>query len=231
MFLQNESLTERIRKTYERLGKFSSLYDGMITNSSFLGRLAMRFFWGLSDEDYQRFLNQAFAGIPKNLSGRLLKIPVGTGAISLQVYKNLPDAEIFCVDYSETMLNAAKKHSREMNLTNVQFLRGDVGNLPFPDQNFDVILSINGLHVFPDKDAAHDEIRRLLKIGGIFCGSLYIFGQNRRTDFFVKNFCERCGYFAPPFETLQSLNERLCNLYSEVQISHVQSFAGFICRK
>lgn len=75
MFLQNESLTERIRKTYERLGKFSSLYDGMITNSSFMGRLAMRFFWGLSDEDYQRFLNQAFAGIPKNLSGRLLEIP------------------------------------------------------------------------------------------------------------------------------------------------------------
>lgn len=222
---------KKIAAAYETVGKLSSFYDGMITNSGFWGRLAMKIFWGLSDADYQKFLSQALAGVPKDFTGRLLEVPVGTGAISLPLYEKLRDAEIFCVDYSETMLQAAEKYSHEMKLSNVKFLQGDVGNLPFSNEHFDIVLSINGLHVFPDKLAAYNEMRRVLRDGGIFCGSLYIAGQNPRTDFFVKNFCERRGYFTPPFETLQSLKEKLTTLYSQVEISNVHSFAGFICHK
>ena len=101
----------------------------------------------------------------------------------------------------------------------------------FADENFDLVLSVDGLHAFPDKPAAYNEMWRVLKRGGIFCGSLYVTGQNWRTDLFVKNFCVRRGFFTPPFESLQSLQERLETLYSEVKISNVQSFAGFICQK
>lgn len=179
----------------------------------------------------RKFLSQAFAGVPKDFAGKLLEVPVGTGVISLPLYEKLPAAEIFCLDYSQSMLDAAKKYSQEMNLPNVKFLQGDVGNLPFPDENFDIVLSVDGLHAFPDKSAAYREMWRVLKRGGIFCGSLYVTGQNWRTDFFVKNFCVWRGFFTPPFETLQSLNEKLGSLYREVSISNVQSFAGFICRK
>ena len=224
-------MNKKIESAYKTVGKLSNLYDGMMTNSSFLGRLAMKIFWGLSDSNYEKFLNQAFAGVPKNFEGKLLEIPVGTGVLSLPRYQNLKDAEIFCVDYSETMLSAAEKYSQKLNLSNVKFLQGDVGNLPFKDKNFDLVLSVNGLHAFPDKKAAYNEMWRVLKRGGIFCGSLYITGQNWRTDLFVKNFCVWRGFFTLPFETLQSLKEKLDTLYSEVKISNVQSFAGFICKK
>ena len=224
-------MNKKIASAYKTVGKLSNLYDGMMTNSSFLGRLAMKIFWGLSDSNYEKFLNQAFAGVPKNFAGKLLEIPVGTGVLSLPRYQNLKDAEIFCVDYSETMLSAAEKYSQKLNLSSVKFLQGDVGNLPFNDENFDIVLSVNGLHAFPDKTAAYNEMWRVLKRGGIFCGSLYITGQNWRTDLFVKNFCVWRGFFTPPFETLQSLKEKLTALYSEVEISNVQSFAGFICKK
>lgn len=223
--------SKKIEAAYETVGKLSNFYDGMITNSSFLGRLAMKIFWGLSDEDYQKFLNQAFAGVPKNFAGRLLEVPVGTGVISLPRFEKLHDAEIFCVDYSATMLNAAEKFSQKLNLPKVKFLKGDVGNLPFEDENFDLVISVDGLHAFPDKAAAYHEMWRVLKYGGIFCGSLYVKGQNWRTDLFVKNFCVWLGFFTPPFETLQTLSEKLGELYREVQISNVQSFAGFICKK
>ena len=51
---------KKISVAYERVGKFSNFYDGMMTNTSFFGRLAMKIFWGLSDEDYQIFLRNIF---------------------------------------------------------------------------------------------------------------------------------------------------------------------------
>ena len=51
---------KKISAAYERVGKFSKIYDGMMTNTSFFGRLAMKIFWGLSDEDYKKFLQNIF---------------------------------------------------------------------------------------------------------------------------------------------------------------------------
>ena len=222
---------EKIFSAYDRVGKFSDLYDGMMANKSFLGRFAMKFFWGLSDEDYQKFLSYAFAGIPQNFSGKLLEVPIGTGVLSLPIYKNFPAAKIFGLDYSEKMLQVAATHAQELNLRNVELVQGDVGNLNFPDNNFEIVLSINGLHAFQKKVSAYEEIFRVLKEDGIFCGTVYVRGENFLTDKFVKNFCERFGYFVAPYETAESLQKKLREIYREVKISVVGSFAGFICRK
>ena len=207
------------------------MYDGMMTNSSFLGRLAIKYFWQLSDEKYFEYVKQAFSGIPKDFEGRLLEVPIGTGILSLPIYKTLPKAEIIGVDYSETMLSAAHENIQNINLNNVELLQGDVGNLPFKLEEFDIVLSVNGFHVFSDKQSAYNEIFRVLKPNGIFCGCMYVKDQNHRTDFFVKSFCERFHYFTPPYETLTSLNEHLNKSYKYVKISNVESFAGFICIK
>lgn len=218
-----------ILEAYQRVGHLSSLYDGMMTNSSFLGRFTMKYFWQLSDEKYLDFISQAFAGIPENFRGRLLEIPIGTGILSKLIYKNLSEAEIIGVDYSEAMLSAAKINLSDVN--NIKLEHGDVGNLRFSEEKFDVVLSLNGFHVFPNKQAAYSETHRVLKNGGTFCGCMYVKGQNWRTDFFVKHFCEKFGYFTPPYETIESLKEQLQKIYSKVKISNVESFAGFICKK
>lgn len=222
---------EKIFSAYQLVGKFSALYDGMMTNSGLFGKIAVKLFWGMTSEEFEKFLTLAVSGVPKNFSGRMLEIPVGTGILTFPLYEKLNGAEIFCVDYSEAMIDAAKKNSEKNFLPNVKILRGDVGNLNFPPDFFDLILSVNGLHVFPGKDAAYKEIFRTLKPGGIFCGSLYVVGQCARTDFFVKNFCAGAGFFTPPHETPESLERRLKNFCDEVKISCVKSFAGFFCRK
>lgn len=203
----------------------------MMTNADLPARLALKFFWGLDEAAYRKFLTQAFAGIPKDFSGRLLEVPVGTGVLSLPVYKNLNGAEIFCVDYSDKMLEAAKLRAEQMNLRGVKFIQGDVAALPFADNFFDLVLSINGFHVFGDKKAAWTETRRVLKRDGIFCGCMYVKGENSRTDFFVKNFCEPNGFFSPPHETLASLKNLLSNRFARAEVSNVESFAGFVCTK
>ena len=220
-----------IRQAYEYVGSHAERFDNMMMNSSWLGRLAMRWFWQMDDRVYRQYLTQAFAGIPMDFSGRLLEIPVGTGVLSLPIYQALPKARITCCDYSDAMLAAARERAEQQDLRNVDFLQGDVGNLPFSEEAFEIVLSVNGFHVFPDKQGAYRETWRVLKEQGIFCGCMYVQGQNSWTDFFVRNFCERQGYFTPPYETMESLENRLKELYREVRLSCVEAFAGFICKK
>ena len=66
------------------------------------------------------------------------------------------------------------------------FQQGDVGALPFGDGSFDIVLSLNGFHAFPDKEAAWREIFRVLRPGGTFCGCFYVRGQNRHTDRMIR---------------------------------------------
>ena len=223
-------MADKIDRAYERVGQLSTLYDGMMLNRGVFGRLAMKFFWQLTDEKYEEFLMQAFMGVPDGFDGRLLEIPVGTGVLSLPVYEQMPGAEVVCADYSQSMLDAARNNAEHLSLDNVEFVQCDAGAMPFEDESFDLLLSLNGFHVFADKAAAFNETRRVLKSDGIFCGCMYVKGLNDRTDWFVEHFCERQGFFTPPYETLTTLSERLKSMYASVEITHVESFAGFNCR-
>lgn len=114
---------------------------------------------------------------------------------------------------------------------NVNFVQGDVGRLPFEDESFDIVLSLNGFHAFPDKTAAYRETYRVLKKGGVFCGCFYIKGQNRRTDWFINKIYTPKGFFTPPYETIDSLRSRLGELYTQATVETVESMASFVCRK
>ena len=116
-------------------------------------------------------------------------------------------------------------------IRNITFLQGDVGALPFPDGQFDIVLSLNGFHAFPDKEAAYRETFRVLRKGGIFCGCFYIRGGCRRTDWFIDKLYVPKGFFTPPFETEDSLRERLQGMYEKVSVASVEGMGCFCCRK
>lgn len=90
-------------------------------------------------------------------------MPVGTGILTMPLYQTLPDADVTCLDYSPDMMAQAREKAERMGLENVTFRQGDVGALPFDDASFDAVLSLNGFHAFPDKEAAYREVFRVLK--------------------------------------------------------------------
>jgi len=223
---------EEIKASYKSLGKgFASLYDGIITRSTLIGRLMDSLIWGLNAESAAKWINDALSPIPDDFSGKLLEVPVGTGVLTVPVYQNMKDADITCMDYSADMMKNAENRATALNVQNITFVQGDVGSLPFEDESFDIVLSLNGFHAFPDKDAAYGETHRVLKKGGIFCGCFYIAEEFRRTDWFVKHLYVPKGFFTPPFETKNSLEKRLSGLYSESTVSTVRAEGIFCCRK
>ena len=133
------------------------------------------------------------------------------------------------VDSLCEVLERAK--SRGEGLAHVRFQQGDVGALPFGDGSFDIVLSLNGFHAFPDKEAAWREIFRVLRPGGTFCGCFYVRGQNRRTDWLIRRLYVPKGWFTPPFETAESLRRRLEETFGPAKVRTVQGIASFVCRK
>ena len=73
------------------------------------------------------------------------------------------------------------------------FRQGDVGALPYADDTFDIVLSLNGFHAFPDKEAAYRELFRVLRPGGTFCGCFYVMGEHKRTTGLFGMFMKKRG--------------------------------------
>ena len=222
---------DEIKSAYKSLGKAHSFYDGMMTGNTFLGRRVVKTVWQMNREEILDYQARAFEMIPADFSGKLLEVPVGTGVLSLPVWKTLPQADITCLDYSEKMMDAAQARANGMGIANVTFRQGDVGALPFADEAFDAVVSLNGFHAFPDKEKAYSETYRVLKKDGIFCGCFYAQGLNRHTDGWIRRLYVPKGFFTPPFETRESLEKRLKGMYGEVKVSNVQSIVIFQCRK
>ena len=222
---------DEIRESYKTLGKVGTMYDGIVTRSTLLGKLMDSVIWGLDAELAAKWINDALAPISADFAGSLLEVPVGTGVLTMPLYKSLPGAGITCLDYSADMMAHARKRAEVMGVSNISFAQGDVGALPFPDESFDIVLSLNGFHAFPDKDAAFRETCRVLKPGGVFCGCFYIRDEFKRTDWFVKNMYVPKGFFTPPFDTKESLQKRLEVLYSRVEVHAVRAEGIFRCVK
>ena len=221
---------EAIRSAY-RLTGGNNFYDGMITCSTLSGKAVCRLVWDMNKAENDAYLEKALSGIPKHFSGKLLEVPVGTGILTMPLYKTLPKADITCLDYSADMMGQAQEKADRLHLKNVTFQQGDVGALPFGNSSFDIVLSLNGFHAFPDKEAAWREIFRVLRPGGVFCGCFYVRGQNRRTDWLIRRLYVPKGWFTPPFETAESLRHRLEETFGPAKVRTVQSMASFVCRK
>jgi ubiquinone/menaquinone biosynthesis C-methylase UbiE len=221
---------EKVRDAYSLAGN-SSFYDDMIACSSASGRAVRRLVWDMDAEESDEYLARALSGVPEGFSGRLLEVPVGTGVLTVPVFQRLPNAQITCLDYSPDMMKRAQERVERAGLTNVVFQLGDVGALPFEDESFDVVLSLHGFHVFPNKEAAYQETFRTLKRGGVFCGCFYVEGCSKRTDRFVRRLYQPLKFFTPPYETMDSLSARLESMYSQVELGNVKSMAWFVCRK
>ena len=220
-----------IKNAYRQAGGHASFYDGMITYSTFLGKAICRIVWNMDGEKNYTYLERALSGVPEDFAGKLLEVPVGTGVLTMPVYRDLPGADITCLDYSPDMMSAAQARAERMGIGNVGFIQGDVGALPFDDGSFDIVLSLNGFHAFPDKEAAWRETYRVLKPGGTFCGCFYVRGGCGRTDWFIKHLYQPKGFFTPPYETEASLRARLSRLYAEADVTRCEGIACFRCRK
>lgn len=215
---------DKIKTAYQAS---ENIYDDILTQNSFWGKLYMKIFWaGVDDcEVAEKILSK----IPDDFQGNLLDVPVGTAVFTQKKWKQLEKAQITCLDYSEDMLAQAKK--KLGSCENLTLQQGDVGNLPFEEHSQDIVISMNGFHAFPDKMKAYDEIHRVLKPSGQFISCFYIKEESKITDWLVKSILSKKGWFTPPFQSFEEVKATLEEKYQDIFLEKDGSIVYFSCIK
>lgn len=79
------------------------------------------------------------------------------------------NGKVVGLDMTEKMIEKANINKTKLGYENVEFVLGDIEQMPFGDNIFDVVISNCVLNLVPDKEKAFSEISRVLKPGGHFC--------------------------------------------------------------
>jgi thioredoxin type arsenate reductase len=75
------------------------------------------------------------------------------------------------LDFTDEMIAKAKANNEKLGYINVEFIKGDIEDMPLADNQYDVVVSNCVLNLVPDKQKAFAEVSRVLKTGGHFCVS------------------------------------------------------------
>lgn len=99
--------------------------------------------------------------------------------------------KIIGIDFSPQMIEKARKNATKRGYTNIEFIEGDIENMPLPDNSIDVVVSNCVLNLLPEKDKIFKEIYRVLRKNGHFCISDVVLN-----GVFPKEFTDNASMYA-----------------------------------
>lgn len=112
----------------------------------------------------EEYLDYVVSCIKPSSSDFVLDAAAGTcacGRYLAQFVKN-----VICLDITTAMLEIGKKEAFKTGIDNISFVNGNVDNMPFLDNSFDVVISRLAFHHFTDINMPFKEMARVLKPNG-----------------------------------------------------------------
>ena len=130
-----------------------------------LGRLAGR----LMDRFNRVMHASALSALGVQRGDRVLEIGFGGGATLDPLLRAARPGAVVGLELSTTMVGRARRHYRSaLEEGRLELRLGSAEYIPFPDESFDRVLTINTLYFWPDAARALGEIYRVLRPGGRF---------------------------------------------------------------
>jgi arsenite methyltransferase len=98
-------------------------------------------------------------------------LDLGSGGgidVLLSARRVAPNGKAYGLDMTDEMLALARENQRKAGVENVEFLKGEIENIPLPENSVDVVISNCVINLSADKDRVLREAFRVLRPGGRF---------------------------------------------------------------
>jgi len=117
-------------------------------------------FWG-------RYGRQTVERLQLGRGERVLDVCCGSGASAIPAAEIVgPSGSVVGVDLAENLLALARSKAKARGLNNIEFRSGDMTQLPFAEDSFNVVVCVFGIFFVPDMEAAVRELKRVTRVGG-----------------------------------------------------------------
>lgn len=159
---------------------FGNIYDRVACSA-----LYNRLIWGYS---VTKFACLTRAALTSSKKGNVLDLGCGSLAFTARAYTQYPDRPIILMDQSLKMLKIAKARLIRLNgnvPNNIVFLHADALQIPFQQNSFNAIISLNLLHCIDDTKKVLMGLKSILSEGGKMYFTTLVKG-NRLADRYLK---------------------------------------------
>ena len=118
---------------------------------------------------HARLADWGMSHLPAILPEQIVDLGCGGGRNAARLLQKYPDAHVTALDYSLQAVEKTKACNRKMIAAGrCEVLPGNVRDLPFPDQTFDLACAFETIYFWPGLADCFAQTARVLKPGGIF---------------------------------------------------------------
>jgi len=136
---------------------------------------------GIKGKYFQRLESDLILEMADFRDKKVLDIGTGTGRLAFLI-SDMAD-EVIGIDFSQAMIREAGKERKRLGKENIKFKVGDAQNTSFPNNHFDIVVSVGTFEYVSNLEPYLGETNRILKQGGKFIFTCH----NKRKIFPRKN--------------------------------------------
>jgi len=147
-----------------------------------------------SDRELAEFMTKLGLG-KEDMQGEglcVLDLGCGMGSLALALSREFPNIYVFGLDLTNGFLKTFRLAREQENLN---FLQGDIFQLPFPNECFDIVYAVGVIHHLDKPEEAFAQIAKHVKKGGWLC--VMVYSRPHKAIYILFTVCRKILTFMP----------------------------------
>ncbi|ANR69621.1 methyltransferase [Selenomonas sp. oral taxon 126] len=145
------------------------------------------------NESHARLVDWGLSHIDLHAGDTVLDIGCGGGNTLARMAERVTEGHLVGIDYAETSVEASRAFNAPLiEAGRMEILHGSVEHLPFADEHFDAVVTVESFYFWPNPEECLKEVARVIKKGGTFL----LLAEIYERDDLPESICEKIAGYA-----------------------------------